>query len=168
MDVIFFRHGIAVEQEKWQGDDDDRPLTKAGAESAKLAAQGLRVLKVLPDVLLSSPLVRARQTAELVQEALGVKAKIEVVEDLSPAAPPERLLTRLAHSPNDSVVLCVGHEPHLSTTISATISGKTAASIEVKKASACAVHFAGQPQAGAGRLIWLIPPKVLRLLGSRS
>jgi phosphohistidine phosphatase len=166
MEVIFFRHGIAMEQEEWRGDDDDRPLTKAGAGSTKLAAQGLRTLKVRPDILLSSPLVRARQTAEIVQEALGSKSKIEVVEDLRPNAPPERLFTRLAQFSDDSVVLCVGHEPHLSTTISAAISGKTAASIVMKKAAACAVLFSGRPQAGAGKLIWLTPPKALRLLGS--
>jgi phosphohistidine phosphatase len=166
MEVIFFRHGIAVDQEEWGGDDEDRPLTKAGAGSTKLAAQGLRTLKVQPDVILSSPLVRARQTAEIVQEALGVKSKIEVVDDLVPNAPPERLFTRLRQFPDDSVVLCVGHEPHLSTTISASMSGKTAAAIAMKKAAACAVLFAEQPQAGAGKLIWLIPPKALRLLGS--
>jgi phosphohistidine phosphatase len=168
MEVIFFRHGIAVDQEQWKGDDDDRPLTKAGAGSTKLAAKGLCTLKVRPDVFLSSPLLRARQTAELVHEALGAKSKIEVVDDLSPNAPPERLLTRLAQFSDDSVVLCVGHEPHLSTTISASISGKTSASIAMKKAAACAVLFADEPQPGAGKLIWLIPPKALRLLGSRS
>jgi phosphohistidine phosphatase len=168
MDVIFFRHGIAVEQEEWEGADADRPLTKAGAESTKLAAQGLRVLRLRPDVLLCSPLVRAQQTAELVKDALDVKTKIEVIDELSPDARPEGLFTRFAHIPRDLVVLCVGHEPHLSTTISATISGKTAVSIEMKKAAACVIYFAGQPQAGAGKLICLIPPKVLRLLGSRS
>jgi phosphohistidine phosphatase len=168
MEVIFFRHGIAMDREEWRGDDDERPLTKAGAGSTKLAAQGLRTLKVQPDVLLSSPLVRAQQTAEIVQEALGAKGKIEVIDELRPDAPPDRFFIRLRHFPDDSVVLCVGHEPHLSTTISATISGKTAAAIAMKKAAACAVLFAAQPQAGAGKLIWLIPPKALRLLGSCS
>ena len=168
MEVIFFRHGVAMDREEWKGDDDERPLTKAGAGSTKLAAQGLRTLKVRPDVLLSSPLVRARQTAEIVQEALGAKDKIEVIDELRPDAPPDRLFIRLRHFPDDSVVLCVGHEPHLSTTVSATISGKTAAAIAMKKAAACAVLFADQPQAGAGKLIWLIPPKALRLLGSCS
>src|SRR5687767_13521847 len=107
MDVIFFRHGIAVEQEEWEGADADRPLTKGGAESTKLAAQGLRVLKLRPDVLLCSPLVRAQQTAELVKDALDVKTKIEVIDELSPDARSEGLFTRFAHTPRDLVVLCV-------------------------------------------------------------
>jgi len=168
MEVIFFRHGIAVDQAQWKGDDAGRPLTPEGAERTKLAARGLQTLKVRPDVLLSSPLVRAKQTAELVKQELDSTAKIEVVDDLSPEAAPERLLTRLEAYADDSVVLCVGHEPHLSTTMSAMISGKTAASLEMKKSAACALHFAGQPQAGAGTLLWLIPPKVLRVLGAGS
>ncbi len=168
MEVIFFRHGIAVDRDRWKGNDDDRPLTKAGAGSTKLTAQGLRILQVQPDVILSSPLMRAQQTAEIVQEALGAKSKIELVDDLRPNAPPERLFIRLRNFSDDSVVICVGHEPHFSTTISAAISGKTAASIAMKKAAACAVLFAEQPQAGAGKLIWLIPPKALRLLGNCS
>jgi len=165
MDVILFRHGIAVDAANWKGDDATRPLTADGADRTKQGAQGLARLKVQPDHVFSSPLVRARQTADLLNAELALKTKIELVEDLLPDAPPDALLARLAKLPAHSVVLCVGHEPHLSTAVSVMISGKTAASVEMKKASACGVGFRGLPKAGAGMLHWLLPPKILRVLG---
>jgi len=165
MDVILFRHGIAVDAENWKADDATRPLTPEGSVRTKQGAHGLYRLKVQPDHVFSSPLVRARQTADLVKAQLALKTKIELVDDLLPDAPPDALLARLASLPAHSVVLCVGHEPHLSTTLSVMISGKTAASIEMKKAAACGVGFLGLPKAGAGTLHWLLPPRILRVLG---
>ena len=127
MDVILFRHGIAVDAANWKGDDATRPLTADGADRTKQGAHGLYRLKVQPDHVFSSPLVRARQTADLVKGQLALKIKIELVDDLLPDAPPDALLARLASLPAHSVVLCVGHEPHLSTALSIMISGKTAA-----------------------------------------
>ena len=168
MDVILFRHGIAVDVVHWKGDDMTRPLTPEGVDRAKQGAQGLCRLKVQPDHLFSSPLVRARQTAELVKAQLSLKTKIELIDDLQPDAPADALLARLSNLPAPSVVLCVGHEPHLSTAVSVMISGKTSASIEMKKAAACGVGFAALPKAGAGTLLWLLPPKILRILGRSS
>jgi phosphohistidine phosphatase len=168
MDVILFRHGIAVDAEHWKGDDATRPLTPAGADRTKQGAQGLGRLKVQPDHMFSSPLIRARQTAELVKAELALQTKIELVDDLRPDAPPDALLARLATLPARSVVLCVGHEPHLSTAMSLMISGKTAASIEMKKAAAGSVGFVGVPKAGVGTLQWLLPPRTLRVLGRSS
>ena len=168
MDVILFRHGIAVDVVHWKGDDMTRPLTPEGVDRTKQGAQGLSRLKAQPDHIFSSPLVRARQTTELVREELSLKAKIEFLDDLRPDAPPEAMLARLTNLPAPSVVLCVGHEPHLSTALSVMISGKTSASIEMKKAAACGVGFAALPKACAGTLLWLLPPKILRILGRSS
>ena len=168
MEIIFFRHGIAVDVVHWKGDDATRPLSPEGIDRTTQGARGLSELKMQPDHVFSSPLVRARQTAELVKEELSLKAKIEFLDDLRPDAPPDAILARLSNLPAASVVLCVGHEPHLSTTLSVMISGKTAASIEMKKAAACGVGFAGSPKAGAGKLLWLLPPKILRSLGRSS
>jgi phosphohistidine phosphatase len=165
MDIIFFRHGIAVEREDWKGEDDDRPLTDEGSTRTQQAARGLRSLLDQPHLILSSPLLRARQTAELARQALKTDAKIEITEDLLPGASPERVLTGLARVTQNAVVLCVGHEPHISTTVSAMISGKTMASLEIKKAGACCVRFSSHAKAGAGTLLWLLLPKTLRALG---
>jgi phosphohistidine phosphatase len=167
MDVIFFRHGVAVDREDWDGPDSDRPLTEDGNERTKLASRGLRKLEPTPTVILSSPFVRAKQTAEIAKEELALDAKIEFTEDLIPEAGPDRLLARLAKFDQNSVVLCVGHEPHISTAVSAMICRLSTTSLEIKKAGACCVRYSAQPRAGKGTLLWLIPAKILRAVGSR-
>ena len=167
MELVFLRHGLAVDREEWKGEDEARPLTAEGVERTKEVVRGLRALKVCPDVILSSPLLRARQTAEIAKKGLSSGAKVELADELTPSAAPDGLIARLADLTEKPVVLCVGHEPHLSTTISAMVSGKTAASFEVKKAGACCIRFTGIPKAGAGTLLWLLPPKILRLIAAR-
>jgi phosphohistidine phosphatase len=168
VEIILFRHGIAVDHEHWKGSDNDRPLSEEGRDRTKQAAQGLGRLKLEPDHVYSSPLLRARQTAEVIKEEMSLKSKIEVLEELLPDAPPDALLARLAHLPAQAVVLCAGHEPHLSTTIGVMISGKTTARVEMKKAAAGCVGFTGSPKPGGGILNWLLAPKILRLLGRAS
>jgi len=167
MELVFLRHGLAVDREEWKGEDEARPLTAEGVERTKEVVRGLRALKVCPDVILSSPLLRARETAEIAKKGLSSDAKVELADELTSTAAPDGLIARLADLAEKPVVLCVGHEPHLSTTISAMVSGKTAASFEVKKAGACCIRFTGIPKAGAGTLLWLLPPKVLRLIAAR-
>ncbi len=165
MEVIFLRHGIAEDREGWKSDDKDRPLTAHGTERSMAVVRGLKALKVRPDVILTSPLLRALETAEIAMKGLSTDAKVETADELVPAAPPDRLMARLGELADTPVVLCVGHEPHLSMTASAMISGKTAASLEMKKAGACCIRFTGPPKAGAGTLLWLLPPKILRAIG---
>ena len=167
MELVFLRHGLAVDREEWKGEDEARPLTAEGVERTKEVVRGLRALKVCPDVILSSPLLRARETAEIAKKGLSSDAKVELADELTSTAAPDGLIARLADLAEKPVVLCVGHEPHLSTTISAMVSGKTAASFEVKKAGACCIRFTGIPKAGAGTLLWLLPPKILRLIAAR-
>jgi phosphohistidine phosphatase len=167
MELIFLRHGLAVDPEEWKGDDADRPLTAEGVDRTKDVVRGLRTLKVRPDVILSSPLLRARETAEIAKKGLITDAKVELAEELAPAASPDWLIRRLADLADKPVVLCVGHEPHISTTISAMVSGKMAATFEVKKAGACCIRFTGAPKTGAGTLLWLLPPKFLRVIAGR-
>lgn len=167
MDIIFLRHGVAVDREDWDGAESDRPLTEDGTERTKLSCRGLHKVEPRPNILLSSPLVRARQTAEIAKEELALDAKMELTDDLSPEAAPDRLLARLAKFEQDSVILCVGHEPHISTTVSVMTARKPVVSFEIKKAGACCVRYSAQPRPGAGTLLWLIPAKVLRALGER-
>ena len=167
MELIFFRHGLAADREEWKGSDEDRPLTAEGMDRTQEVVGGLRALKVRPDVILSSPLLRARETAEIAKKGLITDAKVELADELTPSAGPDQLIVRLADLADKPQVLCVGHEPHISTTISAMVSGKTAASFEVKKAGACCIRFTGIPKAGAGTLLWLLPSKFLRLIAER-
>ena len=167
MELVFLRHGLAADRGEWKGSDGDRPLTAEGVDRTKEVVRGLHALKVRPAIILSSPLLRARETAEIAKKGLITDAKVELADELAPSAAPDQLLARLADLADKPVVLCVGHEPHISTTISAMVSGKTAASFDVKKAGACCIRFTGIPIAGAGTLAWLLPPKFLRLIGAR-
>lgn len=164
MELVFLRHGPAVDREDWKGDDADRPLTADGVDRTKEVIRGLKALKVKPDVIFSSSLLRARETAEIAKKGLITDAKVVPAEELVPDASPDRLIARLSDLADKPVVLCVGHEPHFSATISTMVSGKTAASVEMKKAGACCIRFTGIPKAGAGTLLWLVPPKFLRVI----
>jgi phosphohistidine phosphatase len=167
MELVFLRHGLAADREEWKGEDEARPLTTEGVDRTKDAVQGLRTLKVRPDAILSSPLLRARETAEIAKKGLITDAKVELADELTPSAAPDQLIARLTDLADKPVVLCVGHEPHISTTISAMVSGKTAATFDVKKAGACCIRFTGIPRAGAGTMLWLLPPKFLRIIAAR-
>ncbi len=167
MDVIFFRHGIAVEQEDWTGEDRERPLTKEGIARTKRAARGLAHLGVRPSIVLTSPLVRAIETADIIRKKLDLNGDVYITEDLSPMSAPEQFLARLSEHIGEASVLCVGHEPHISATISTMISGKTATSMDMKKAGACCIHFIDGPKAGTGVLQWFLPAKFLRIIGEK-
>src|SRR5713226_110965 len=167
MELVFLRHGLAADREEWKGTDEDRPLKTEGVDRIKEVVRGLRTLKVRTDVRSPRHVLRARETAEIAKKGLITDAKVELADELTPSAAPDGLIARLADLAEKPVVLCVGHEPHISTTISAMVSGKTAASFEVKKAGACCIRFTGIPKAGAGTLLWLLPPKFLRIIAAR-
>lgn len=165
MDCVLLRHGIAVERDEWQGPDGDRPLTERGVKRVAQAAAGLNRLDVLPTHVLSSPLVRAVETAKIVHSALSVRSSIEIVDELLPDAPPHRLFSILRKLPPESCVLCIGHEPHLGMTASALLSGRASASFPLKKAGACLIELSIPVKPGQGVLHWWLTPSQLRAMG---
>lgn len=164
MDCLLFRHGLAADRDAWDGPDAERPLVPRGIEKTRKAAAGLRRLDVVPDVLLSSPYRRARETAALLQEALRLKGDLRICDELVPDAPPDKLLGLLAALPPDAVVACVGHEPHLGEAAAVMLFGKAVAGLALKKAGACLIAFDGAPKAGQGALEWWVTPSLLRSL----
>src|SRR5438093_382543 len=80
MELVFLRHGLAADREEWKGTDEDRPLTAEGVDRTKEVVRGLRALKVRPDAILSSPLLRARETAEIAKKGLITDAKVELAD----------------------------------------------------------------------------------------
>ena len=114
MELLIVRHAIAVEH----GDpaykrDDDRPLTPEGMHKFRLAARGLREFTEKPDRIVSSLLIRARQTAEILRDALAPDVKIEFCDDLVPGGDFAGAVTFLRQLGAERVAI-VGHEPHLS------------------------------------------------------
>ncbi len=163
MDLYIVRHAIAVER----GDpaypwDDDRPLTPEGIHKFRLAAKGLERLGVRPDRILSSPLLRARQTAEIFRDAVQPHMDIEATPHLKPDADFGKSLGAVA-VPGVKSVAVVGHEPHLSGFASYLLCGPShSASLVFRKGAAAMVRFPAEPAPGLGFLEWLLQPGALR------
>ena len=165
MDCVLVRHGSAVERDEWEGSDADRPLTERGAKRVAQVAAGLSRLGVQPTHVVSSPLIRAIETAKIVRRSLRVHAAVQIVDALLPDAPPNRLLAILHDLPPESCVLCVGHEPQLGMAASVFLSGRATPSFPLKKAGACLIELSIPPKPGQGVLRWWLTPSQLRVLG---
>ncbi len=165
MDCLLLRHGIAVERDEWEGLDGDRPLTEQGATRVAQVAAGLNRLDVQPTHVLSSPLIRAIETAKIVHRSLRVRSAMHLVDELLPDAPPHRLLSILHNLPPESCVLCIGHEPQLGMAASVLLSGRASAAFPMKKAGACLIELPIQLKPGRGVLRWWLTPSQLRSMG---
>jgi phosphohistidine phosphatase len=152
MDLYFLRHGEA-DWPDWEKSDDERPLTKRGKKEMHEVAAFLKRLKVCPDVIVTSPLSRASQTAEIAAEHL----KMKCCEDklLAPGFGRQELERVLKKYPAESLMI-VGHEPDFTHTISQV----TGASLKLSKAGVALVELDRSWR--NGRLLWLFPPKIAK------
>lgn len=167
MNLLLVRHAIAVDH----GDpgfpkDDDRPLTPEGIHKFRLAARGLKEIAPKLDRIISSPLVRARQTAEILRDAIAPHLEIESTPLLVNGANFGDLVAHLTGLGAANVAL-VGHNPHLGEFSAYLLGGKGASSILYKKGGAALVSFPDAPAPGRGTLEWLIQPGALRDIGSK-
>jgi len=152
MQLYFLRHGEA-DWPGWTKPDDERPLTDFGKKEARQVAKFLNRLEVKPNLVVTSPLQRALQTAEVAAEQL--KTKLRQDEALEPGFGISELRTVLKRH-GSKVLMLVGHEPDFSTVISAL----TGASLKLSKAGVALIDI--DPEAEKGRLLWLFPPKFAR------
>jgi phosphohistidine phosphatase len=164
MDLLIVRHAIAFDRDRhrWR-EDTARPLSPAGIRRSRKAAAGLRELTKAPQRVLTSPLTRARQTAQILVEIAGWPAPEEVPE-LSPGEPAMAVLALLGKD-RSKLVAVVGHQPGLGYLLAAClIGGGGALPIEMKKNAVACVSFEGAPRAGHAALKWLATPRMLRAL----
>ena len=152
MKLYFLRHGEA-DWPGWTKADDERPLTDFGKKEVRQVAKFLNRLKVKPDLVVTSPLPRALQTAEVAAEQLETKLRQD--EALEPGFGISELRTVLKRH-RSKVLMLVGHEPDFSSVNSAL----TGASLKLSKAGVALVDIDQEPQ--EGRLLWLFPPKFTR------
>lgn len=162
MDLYIIRHGIAVDREDPKcPPDPDRYLTEDGIEKTKEVAKGLAALGVSPDLLLSSPYLRAIQTAEIFADALSYpRRKIRRNELLLPGGEPTLFFRELAKDKHSSTVLLFGHAPQLDDLI-ATALGSKHHLTALKKAGVAYLELKRILPPSA-QLIWLAAPKLLR------
>jgi phosphohistidine phosphatase len=166
MELLVIRHGVAESREAFAAtgkDDAERPLTEEGRRDMKRAAKGLRRVVRSIDVLGSSPLVRAMQTANIVAEQYGEIA-VSTVSSLVPDSQLDAFVSWLRHQRPAKVVAVVGHEPHLSMLVTWLLTGLAESRVRLRKGGACLLEFSGHPDAGGGVLSWALTPSILRLL----
>lgn len=156
MELYLLRHAHAGDPIAWSGDDAARPLSAKGTRQAVRLGALLAGLPLSLDAILSSPKVRARQTAEAVGAALGVEVRLDA--RLAVGFDLRALRTLLEELGPPERVMIVGHDPDFSELL-AELTG--AAAVPMRKGALARVDLAGRPAAGEGTLRWLLPPEVV-------
>ena len=141
-----------------------RPLSEKGRRQIADAAEGLIELLPSANVIVSSPYVRAVQTAATLKDVYEPMAE-EVTSALEPGATPQAFENWLRENPRHGIVIAVGHEPNLSTLATWFVVGKLGSSMDMRKCGACLIEFAGAARKGEGTLRWLMGPKELAAVG---
>jgi len=160
MNLYIQRHAIAVERgTKGYKRDSDRPLTDKGARKMARIAEGMLALRLSFDAILSSPFVRTRQTAAIVEAAFGAEGVLEIVPSLKSGGDPGELVNVLSSRYGSaSNVLIVGHEPYLSGLISVLLSGSSGLSLVMKKGGLCKLNIPHIRYGRCATLEWLLTP----------
>lgn len=155
MKVYFFRHGVAKMREKWMEDDASRPLTKQGKIQVEAVARALKDMNLRVDIILTSPLKRALETAELINARLGLKENLIIESRITSGFSLENLMEVIKEYADKDSLMLVGHEPDFSEHIAALTGGR----VLLKKAGIALVDIP-DPSEPTGTLLWLCPPKV--------
>jgi phosphohistidine phosphatase len=166
MELYILRHAIAgVRSGAFPGGDSQRPLTVDGIEKMRRGARGMRAMELSFDVILSSPYVRAKQTAEIVAAIFELTSKLEFLSALAADGNPKSLVDELKRKYGKrKSILLVGHEPYLSRLISLLISGSTSLPITLKKGGLCKLSIDTLRYGRCASLEWLLTPRQMRAL----
>jgi phosphohistidine phosphatase len=161
LELYLIRHGIAEDRAE-DGRDASRRLTDEGVERLRDIGAGLKAIGVRWDLVLTSPLVRARQTAEVLLKELGGETPpVQVTSTLIPSADVEAVLSELPDtSDGEARVALVSHEPLMGELAARLLGARSP--LPFKKGGVCRIDFDEPPERGPGTLKWFAPPKVLR------
>ncbi len=174
IELFLMRHGIALDLGiNGIFRDEDRPLSEVGRRKMQEAALGVRWLDPRLTLILTSPLLRCQETAEIVATTLGMQESVKTLDALAPgqgflphdgAVP--RVIADLAASSFERALL-VGHLPDLSELASWLLTGHRSLNVEFKRGTLCLIEVTSLPPRGPGRLRWALSPGQLRRLGQR-
>ena len=168
MHIYLLRHGIAAPLgEENHFTDARRMLTPEGASKMREASLGLKKLGITFDLVASSPLIRAKETAEIIVEVLKIKEPLQEWDELTPAASIDGLTRRLQRHQNRTSVLLAGHQPFMGLLACFLILGSDKISLDFKKGGMCCIRVDEVPPRSAGELVWMLTPKILRTLGEK-
>ena len=158
MDLYVIRHADAVALgERNITEDSDRPLSEVGQVQAKAVGGALEAMSIHPGLIVTSPLVRARQTADGILRQLGhQQPAVQQADEVAPGLKPKKLARYLRGLKTESVVV-VGHQPDLGEW-TAWLIGSKKAHIDLAKAGIALIRCPEGPRKGAGTLVWLVTP----------
>jgi phosphohistidine phosphatase len=161
MNFYLMRHAIATERDE-NNDDSQRPLTEKGRKKLGKIARNFEKIEVRFDLILTSPYLRARETAEVVADALALKPKSVVeTENLTPLGFGDKLVDEINAREAVENLLIVGHEPFLSQLIGMLVAGDSSLDIDMKKAGVCKLSIEKLSYGRCARLEWLLTPAQL-------
>jgi phosphohistidine phosphatase len=161
-EIYVIRHGLAEQRGETWPDDAKRPLTDEGMSRMRKSVRGLARLGVSCDVVLTSPLVRARQTAEIVAAGLSPRPTLVSADSLAPDGSFAAVIADLEKHAKKTRIALVGHEPSVGELAARLIGSRHA--IEFKKGAVCRIDLETVPPSGPGDLRWLLTPKIMRAL----
>jgi phosphohistidine phosphatase len=164
MNLYIMRHAEAVDEAE-SGGDEARALTLRGRERTRDAAGGLRAMGLRFDAILTSPLLRATETAGLVADECSNSPPPQVLPALSPDVSAREAVAALAPFARHGNVLAVGHEPQLSKLVALLLTSQSAIAIRFKKGACVALDVSKAVEPGAAELRWMLTQRQLRKLG---
>lgn len=164
MQALIVRHAPAGDRATWskKGKPDEiRPLTKKGRDKMRRAARGLSDVVPKLDFIVSSPLARAIETADILHKQFP-SAKLEKLEGLRPGGDPAQVFARLGELDATAAIAFVGHEPDLGALLARMLTGEADSFADLRKGAVALVEFEAAPKPGRGLLRWLLQPAHLR------
>ncbi len=162
VELYLVRHAVAAERGPEWSDDDVRPLTDRGIARFRKAVAGLAVLDLGIEEVLTSPLVRARQTAELLAAGVPEHPRVATLEALAPGHSPPDIASAIVGATRRRCLALVGHEPDLGALAAFLIGARQA--IPLKKGGVCRIDVRALSAGPSGVLVWLATPTILRRL----
>ena len=162
MKIYLVRHSNAVDAgTPGYEDDSTRPLTGEGRDKMAWIARALKKLGIRPDLIVSSPYIRARETAEILSKMVKYEKDLVFSDTLVPLGRPEDIVTEIAENYAVDQLVLVGHEPCLSTLLGFLIAGNPDPAILIKKGGVCCLSAADLRRERTAVLEWLLTPKIL-------
>jgi phosphohistidine phosphatase len=162
LELYLIRHGLAAERGDAYPDDTKRPLTKDGISRLRREADALENLGIVFAQIVTSPLVRATQTADVFAEFVKPRIPVAHSDALRPEGTPDAVIADLARYAKKGSVALVGHEPNLGELAARLIGAR--APLPFKKGGMCRIDFESLPPKGLGQLRWFMSPRMLRRL----
>lgn len=162
-ELYLIRHGLAAERGDNYPDDTKRPLTSEGMQKLRKEAKALLALDVMFDVILTSPLTRTRQTAEIVAAAFRNPPPIVNMPSLAPGGAHNAIIEELTKQHRRHHIALVGHEPGIGELAGRLIGLRRP--LEFKKGAICRIDVSALPPTGPGQLRWFLTPRIMRRIG---